>query len=78
MDTQKFKNIFAKALQIREGDVVDTASPATIPSWDSFNALILISELEKGFAVKFTMEEAVGIKNVGGIKKILLTKGVRL
>ena len=36
--------------------------------WDSFNGLLLATELEKEFKVKFTMEDIVSIKNVGDIK----------
>ncbi len=67
----KFNTIFARTVHVDETSIPDALVLESIPSWDSFTALMLISELESGFDVHFTMDEITTIKKVGDIKKIL-------
>ena len=46
---ETLKKLFAKVLDIDENDINDSSSPDSIASWDSFNGLMLVSELEKNF-----------------------------
>ena len=48
----------------------------TIESWDSFNGLILVDELESNFNIKFSLSEILDIKNVKDIKRHLKNHGV--
>ncbi|MFA6536534.1 MAG: acyl carrier protein [Candidatus Paceibacterota bacterium] len=75
---EKLNQILAKVLEIDPNSITDLTSPENTPSWDSFNGLLLITELEKGFEVKFTIDEVVAVKNVGDIKKALKRQGVKL
>ncbi len=61
--------IVAKVFSIPEYEVNDQSSPENIESWDSFNALILVDELETHFKVKFTISEITDVKNVADIKR---------
>ena len=47
--------IIANVFSISESDISDKSSPESIESWDSFNGLVLVDELENHFNVKFTM-----------------------
>ena len=47
--------IVAKVFSIPESEVNDQSSPENIESWDSFNGLVLVDELETHFKVKFTI-----------------------
>lgn len=71
------EEIIAKTLNIKIEDINDRSGPDTTESWDSFNALILVSELEKNFNVKFTIDEVVGVKNVADIKSVLKKHGIK-
>ena len=68
----------SKVLSIDSKTISDSTKPEDIESWDSFNGLILVTELEKNFKVKFSLEEVVSVKNVGDIKKILKGHGVKI
>ena len=46
--------IVSKVFSIPESEVNDQSSPENIDSWDSFNGLVLVDELENHFKVKFT------------------------
>ena len=68
--------IIAKVLSISDSDVSDESGPETIESWDSFNGLVLVDELENHFNVKFTISEIVDVKNVADIKRHLKNHNV--
>ncbi len=74
----KLKSILAKILNIDENTINDTTSPDNVESWDSFNGLMIVSELESGFGVKFTMDEVVSVRSVGEIKAALARHGAVL
>lgn len=74
---KKVEEVIAKVLNLDEGKIDDTTGPDNTENWDSFNALILVSELEKNFNVKFTIDEVVGVKNVADIKSVLKKHGIK-
>ena len=45
--------IVAKVFSMSENDINDESGPENIESWDSFNGLILVDELENNFNIKF-------------------------
>ncbi len=73
---EKLKQILAKVLEIDPASITNETSPQNTPSWDSFNGLLLVTELEKGFNVKFTIDEVVAVKNVFDIKCALEKHGI--
>lgn len=68
---EKLKKILSKVLGVDESKITDETSPDNVEAWDSFNGLMLVSELENEFGVKFTIDEVTRVKNVGDIIKIL-------
>ena len=68
--------ILSKVLELDENSITHSTSPDNVESWDSFNGLMLVSELEKEFNVKFTMEEVTSVKNVKDIRIYLKKHGV--
>ena len=72
------KAIIAKGFSISESDVNDQSGPENIESWDSFNGLVLVDELENHFDVKFTISEITDVKTVADIKRHLKNHNVRL
>lgn len=70
------EEVIAKVMQIDRSIITDASSPNTIENWDSFNGLMLVTELEKTFNVSFSLDEIVLVKNVGDIKSALKKHGV--
>ena len=64
--------------KVKISEINDESSPETIESWDSFNGLILVDELESNFNIKFSVSEIIDVKNVKDIKKYLKKHGVDL
>lgn len=72
------EEVIAKVLQIDRSMITDASSPNDIENWDSFNGLMLVTELEKTFNVSFSLDEIVVVKNVGDIKAALKKHGVNI
>ena len=76
MMSKKLYDIISKVFSVPISEINDESSPETIESWDSFNGLILVDELENNFNVKFSISEIIDVKSVKDIKKHLKNHGV--
>jgi len=76
--SEKLYNIISKVFSVPISEINDESSPETIESWDSFNGLILVDELESNFNIKFSVSEIIDVKNVEDIKRHLNNHGVDL
>ncbi len=68
------KSIFSRVLKIDEESITDDVSRGSFDSWDSFNHLLLVSEIEKKMGTKFTMQEIEELKTFQEIKEKILKK----
>lgn len=75
---KKLKKILTKVLGVKPGRINDKTSPENVKTWDSFHGILLVTELENGYGIKFTMEEVLSVRNVGDIKKALKKYGVKI
>ena len=55
--SDKVHSIVAKVSSIPISDISDESGPETIESWDSFNGLVLVDDLENHFNIKFSISE---------------------
>mgnify|MGYP001347966628 FL=1 len=78
MMSKKLYDIISKVFSVQISEINDESSPETIESWDSFNGLILVDELESNFNIKFSVSEIIDVKNVKDIKRHLNNHGVDL
>jgi len=76
--TKDVNAIVAKVFSISQSEVNDESGPENIESWDSFNGLVLVDELENHFNVKFTISEITDVKTVADIKRHLKNHNVEL
>ena len=74
---ETLKELVARVLGISKDEINDESSPDNISSWDSFNGLMMASELEKNFKVKFTMAEVTSVKKFKDIKEALKRHGIK-
>ena len=73
---EKLYNILSKILEIDIRKINSKTSPDNIEAWDSYNGLMMVTELELAFNVNFTMDEVIAVRNVGDIIKTLKKHGV--
>ena len=74
--TDKLYNLIAKVLNVPASEINDESTPESIESWTSFNGYVLLYELETSFNVKFSIDEAMDVKNVADVKRHLNNHGV--
>jgi len=74
--SQKLYEIISKVMKIEISRISDELGPESIENWTSFNGYVLLNELETGFNVKFTINEATDVKNISDIKRHLKNKGI--
>ena len=76
--SEKLYDIISKVFSVPLTEINDESSPETIESWDSFNGLILVDDLESNFNVKFTVSEITDVKNISDIKRHLKNHGINV
>ena len=76
--SEKLYSIISKVFNVSVSEINDDSGPETIESWDSFNGLVLVLELEDTFNVKFTTSEITEVERIHDIKRHLKNHGVRL
>jgi len=75
--SEKLYNIISKVMSVPVSEINDESGPDNIESWDSFNALVLIDELEDAYNTKFTLEEVIDVMKIADIKKVLSNHGAK-
>ena len=76
--SEKLYKIISKVMNTNIEEINDESSPSSISNWTSFNGYVLLDELETNFDVKFSIDEAMDVKNVSDIKRHLQNHGVNL
>ena len=76
--TSTLYEIISQVFSVPISEVNDESSPENIESWDSFNGLVLVDELETNFNIKFTISEITDVKNVADIKRHLKNHDVSI
>ena len=66
--------VFMDVLDDENITLREETTAAEIEDWDSLTHIILISEIEKKFKIKFTSSEITSFKNVGELANAVLSK----
>lgn len=73
---QKIKEICTKVFNLKLSDISENMSKENTPEWDSLNNLMLLTEIEKEYKIKFTASDIIKIKSLKDIETILKTRGL--
>lgn len=76
--SEKLYKIIAKVMSVPLSEINDKSGPENIESWDSFNGLVLIDELEENYDIKFSLQEVTDVRTIADIKHHLKNHGVNL
>lgn len=68
--TEVFKSVFSDQTLV----LADEMTASDVDNWDSLTHMILVSEIEKNFEVKFKLKDLNKMKNVGSLIEILISK----
>ncbi len=68
---EQLKEVFAAALDLEVDEIEEDCSQENLEDWDSLGHLNLISEIEKIFKVKITMDEVMEMTTYSKVKKVV-------
>ena len=74
---RRVQDIFREVFEKPDMLISTDTAPADIHDWDSLTHVLLISKIEKQFAVKFSLDDMLGFENVGDICNGVLNKQPR-
>lgn len=66
--------IFRKVLKRDNITLTESTTAHEVEGWDSLTNMVLLTEIEKKFGVRFTFREIVKLKNVGDLCQTILNK----
>lgn len=66
--------IFRKVLKRDDLTLTEETTAHEVDGWDSLTNMVLLTEIEKKFGVRFTFREIVKLKNVGDLCQTILNK----
>lgn len=69
------KEICARVFNLKISDIPEDISKENTPEWDSLNNLMLLTEIEKKYKMKFTAKEINKIRSLKDIETILKERG---
>ncbi|MDL2295043.1 phosphopantetheine-binding protein [Ruminococcaceae bacterium OttesenSCG-928-D13] len=70
----KLTGVFRDVFSDPTIEIHDETTAADIPAWDSLEHVWLVASVEEAFGTKFDMKTVVGMKNVGEMVDILMTR----
>lgn len=71
---KNIQTVVAEVFHISADEVNDDLARGTFEAWDSFNHLVLISEIEKQLGISFTLDEVASIQSYKQLKEIVSNK----
>lgn len=66
--------IFRRVLKREEIILTEDTTAHDVDGWDSLTNMVLVSEVEKVFEVRFTFRQIVKMKNVGDLCRAIADK----
>lgn len=70
------KGIFEEVFATPEIEITDELNAEKVEKWDSLTHLNMISEVEAFYSIKFKLKELIGMKNVGDMIDLIISKKV--
>ena len=71
---ETLNGIFRKVLKRDNITLTESTTAHDVEGWDSLTNMVLLTEIEKKFGVRFTFREIVKLKNVGDVCQTILNK----
>ena len=75
-NSEKLLSLLSNVFKVEASAINDDTSPDNMKTWDSFNTLKIIMNIENEFNITLPLEDVVKIKSVKDIKKLIKTNGI--
>jgi acyl carrier protein len=74
----KFYEIVGNILGVDASSLNEGSNATNVPQWDSLRHIEVIFAVESAYQVRFTMPEIAGLRNLGDMRQLLVSKNVAL
>jgi acyl carrier protein len=74
MISDELKTVILSTLRLDDWELTDTTVAAEVPGWDSLNHVNVVLAVEKHFGIHFRNVEALRLKNVGDLQRLVDSK----
>ncbi|MEZ5817316.1 MAG: acyl carrier protein [Hyphomicrobiaceae bacterium] len=74
----KFYEIVGNILGVEPSSLNEGSNASNVPQWDSLRHIEVIFAVESAYQVRFTMPEIAGLRNLGDMRELLISKNVAL
>lgn len=72
--TEKLTSIFREVFNDNSIHLKEEITADDIRSWDSLSHMLMITEVENNFSIKFRLREISKLKNVGALVELIESK----
>ena len=70
----KIKEILVSILEHENFEMVDELEAKNVDGWDSLSHMLIITEIEKQFAIQFKLKELNKLNNLGSLLNLINSK----
>ncbi len=70
----KIREILQRVLKHDRFEIHDELTAQMVEGWDSLTHMVIITEIEKAFAVQFKLKEINKLKNMGNLIELIQSK----
>jgi len=70
----KVREILVGVLKHENFEMTDEVTASEIKGWDSLSHMIIITEIEKAFGIRFRLKELNKLNNMGALINLIETK----
>ena len=74
----KFYAIVGNILGVDPSELNEQSNATNVPQWDSLRHIEVIFAVESAYQVRFTMPEIAGLRNLGDMRQLLISKNVAM
>jgi acyl carrier protein len=71
---ERIRTILVTVLKHENFEMKDELSAADVAGWDSLTHMVIITEIEKAFQVKFKLKELNKLNNLGNLVDLIQSK----
>jgi len=71
---EKLRTIFVSVLKHEEFEMTDSLSADQVNGWDSLTHMIIITDIEAAFGIKFKLKELNKLNNLGNLISLITEK----
>lgn len=71
---EKLESVLVSALDHSNFEITDELTAKDVDGWDSLSHMIIISQIEKDFGIKFKLRDLNKLNNVGALINLIQVK----